>query len=237
MYKVAICDDEEQVRIQLREYMERLVEEEGSKAAVHVYDSGEDFIERYDGAYDIIFLDIKMYDLDGIEAARRIRKFNKEVCIIFISSMVQYALDCFKVRAFGFLKKPLTYEEFRMEVKEALSNITDDKNGKEIAVKTGRGTKWVQTHRIRYAEVQNHEIILHMGVAEIRFYGKLKEMEEQLKDCSFLRCHSSFLVNCIHIQEVRPLSLLLDNGEEIPISKHRKKEFMEELTRYAGGRL
>lgn len=237
MYKVAICDDELQTRIQLQEYIERLVEEEGSKVSVHVYDSGEDFITRYDGAYDIIFLDIKMYDLDGIEAARRIREFNKEVCIIFISSMVQYALDCFKVRAFGFLRKPLTYEEFRMEVKEALANISDDKNGREIMIKTGRGTRWVQTHKIRYIEVQNHEIILYMGVSEIRFYGKLKEVEDQLKDCGFLRCHSSFLVNCSHIQEVRTMSLFLDNGQEIPISKHRKKEFMEELTRYAGGRL
>jgi len=237
LYKVAICDDELQTRLQLEEYIKRLVEEEGSKVSVHVYDSGEDLMARYDGAYDIIFLDIKMHDVDGIEAARRIREFNKEVCIIFISSMVQYALDCFKVRAFGFLKKPLTYEEFRMEVKEALSNISDDKNGKEIMVKTGRGTRWVQTHKIRYIEVQNHEIILYMGVSEIRFYGKLKELEDQLKGCGFLRCHSSFLVNCAHIQEIKAMSLLISNGAEVPISKHRKKEFMEELTIYAGGRL
>lgn len=217
--------------------MNRLVSEVGSAAAIHIYDSGEDFLERYDGGYDIIFLDIKMGALNGIDAARDIRKFNKEVCIIFVSSMVQYAIECFKVRAFGFLRKPLNYGEFEREVKEALVNLSDDKNGREILVKTGRGSRWVQTQKIRCIEVQNHEVIIYMGVSELRFYGQLKQLEEQLGDCGFLRCHSAFLVNCAHIREVRPMSLVMNNHMEVPISKHRKKEFMEALTRYAGERL
>lgn len=237
MYKVAIVDDVANVCEELKQYMERLAGEEGSSVSVHIYDSGEDFKSHYDGGYDIIFMDIRMHDMDGIETAKWIREFNREVCIIFVSSMVQYAVDCFKVRAFGFLTKPLTYAAFRQEVKEALANITDDKNGREIMVKTGRGTRWVQTHKIRCLEVQNHEIILYMGVTELRFYGKMKELEEELKDCGFLRCHSSFLVNCAHIKEIGTMSIVMDNGMEVPVSKHRKKEFLEELTRYAGGRI
>lgn len=237
MYKIAICDDEKQSCDKLEHYLTRLVKEVGSTVSIHIYNSGEEFMERYDGGYDIIFMDIKMYGLSGVETAKKIREFNKEVCIIFISSMVQYALECFKVRAFGFLKKPFTYEEFQIEVKEALVNISDDKNGKEIVVKYGRNTRWVQTEKIRCIEVQNHEIILYLGASEIRFYGKLKELEDQLRDCGFLRCHSSFLVNCMLIREVRQMSVIMNNNMEIPISKHRKKEFMEELTRYAGDRL
>lgn len=237
MLSFVICDDEPSVRHQLVGYIRRIESELDSAINIIEFSSGVDLLDRYPMQTDILFLDIGMRILDGIETAHRIRKISPDVCIIFITSMVQYALNCYKVHAFSFIQKPVQYGEFRSEVCAALRSlqrteysffVTNAADGLQYLVSSGE---------IFYIEVQNHDCTLHLKDRTITTRQKLKKWEEDLSKYNFARCHVSFLVNFRHIRSVGGATLQMNNGDTIPISKQRRKAFLTALTDFAGGLL
>ena len=123
MWKVMICDDEPEMCAQIRQSLARFTQECGAQFSIRECHSGEALLCRLEADTDLVFLDIRMEGLSGMEAARRLRKENRDVCLIFITTMTQYALEGYQVHAYGFLKKPLLYAQFRLLMLDALRSL------------------------------------------------------------------------------------------------------------------
>lgn len=232
-----ICDDEADVRKQLVQYSERLAFELNQDLQITEFSDGLDLIETFPSDANIVFLDISMRHLDGIQAAKKIRQFDKNICIIFITSMVQYALECYKVHAYSFLPKPLRYAEFCTEVTDAIHQFTKHPET-AILVDDGNGRRYrVYLSNLLYLEVMDHKVTLHMFNETLTVRKNLREFEKELSPQGFIRCHNSYLVNAEKVAAFLGNELEMRNGDIIPISKQRRKHFIEEFTQYAGGLL
>lgn len=240
MYRIAICDDDEKIRVILEQYIERFFKDAGVRGQIVSFSSANLLLQNYPDGLDLIFLDIYMDNLDGMTAAKSIRKFDEKVCLIFITTMHQYALEGYSVRAFGFIKKPVSYVAFSHEMSCALSYIKSNREKRKfISLKSGGKIYQVQVSEILYCEINNHNLWVHTNKMTYEYRCQMKEFEKQLSSYGFLRCHASFLVNCdcisqIELEEGR---LYLEDGTAIPVSQSRKKDFMTAFSRHMGAYL
>lgn len=235
MYHVAVCDDESMSRNLLCGYIDRFGTETGKALRRAVFPSANELLRDYPKGLDLLLLDIRMGGIDGMTAAKEIRAFDPQVCLIFITTEHQFALEGYSVRAFGFLKKPVGYTQFRHELTSALNHI-DSLRARDdcVLLKSGGQTERLPVSGILYCEVRNHsvEVCLQGGVRSYRC--QMKELEELLTPYGFFRCHASYLVNSAHIARIEADSLLLDSGNRVPVSQHRRKAFLSALSRYMG---
>lgn len=242
MIRVAICDDEAKVRQTLREYLERFFREnppgEGEELELTEFSSADQLLQHYPTGIDLLLLDIYMDGVDGMAAARELRKFDPSVCIIFITTMYQYALDGYAVRAFGFIKKPVRYEEFSHELSCAMRQIESQHTREHFLLVKNNDTVYrLPVSQILYCEVRNHSIFIHLTDRVQEARGQMKDLEEQLGPYGFFRCHVSFLVNSAYIRRIDLMELELKNGETIAISQRKRKEFLSALFLYVGDRI
>ena len=137
MYHVAVCDDESMSRNLLCGYIDRFGAETGKALRRAVFSSANELLRDYPNGLDLLLLDIRMGGIDGMTAAKEIRAFDSQVCLIFITTEHQFALEGYSVRAFGFLKKPVGYTQFRHELTSALNHI----DSLRVRYSVLRGTK------------------------------------------------------------------------------------------------
>jgi len=235
VYKIAVCDDEKQVREGIGNMLERYAAENGRAFQCFSFDSAAALLRDYRADFDILFLDISMRGLNGMEAAREIRRSDARVCIIFVTSMQQYAVQGYRVHAYGFIVKPVNYQELSMELDGALHTI-DSARMRESAVTLRSGTQVdrLTACDILYCEVHNHTVTIHLYTGQRVYRYSMKEMESLLRPYGFARPHSAYLVNCAAIVQILGSQLVLANGERIPIAQQKRKEFMARLAGYVG---
>lgn len=238
MYQIAVCDDERIIREGLEQYLRKYGDETGTEFETHIFQSADELLMNYPVNLDLIFLDIKMEGVDGMTAARRIRSFDSQVCIIFITTMYQCAIEGYAVRAFGFIRKPVSYAEIRHELTGALAQICS-LNAREhfITIKGGGTTYRHPVSRISYCEVRRHAMRICIGGETGEYRCSMKALEECLMPLGFFKCHASYLVNGDYIQKIELNQLMLLDGTQIPISQRRRKEFLASVSSYIGGRI
>ena len=137
MYKIAVVEDEKEYQESLINSLHRIEKEQGEQFMVRLFNDGMDILDEYSVDYDLLLLDIKMKYIDGMETARRIREIDKDVTIIFITSLAQYAIEGYKVQAFDFILKPVKYEQFQVTINHALNSIKKWKKEKMLRVIDG----------------------------------------------------------------------------------------------------
>jgi len=238
MYRIAFCDDEAGIRRTLQNYLERYALEHGEEFEILAFSSAVDLLKSYSPNIDLLFLDIAMEGINGMAAARKIRRTDSQVCIIFITTMYQFAIEGYAVRAFGFIKKPVSYGEFSHELGCALVQIRGNREKEQlINIRDGTTVHRLAVSRIRYLEVRNHSVHICMDGQELDVRGQMNQFEQQLSEFGFLRPHASYLVNVDVIARIDSNMILLKNGAEIPLSQHRKKSFLNALSEYIGARI
>ena len=119
MIRVAIVEDEAEIREQLMGYVQRYTRQYGTAFEVKTFADGLEILEDYRPAYDLILLDIEMKHLDGMETARRIRELDPEVMLVFITNMAQYAIKGYAVGALDYVLKPVPYFAFSQQLRKA----------------------------------------------------------------------------------------------------------------------
>lgn len=235
MINIAIVEDENNAVNQLRQYLKRYETDNSEQFQISVFKDGLDIVSDYTADYDIILLDIQMKHMNGMEAAEKIRELDEDVAFIFITSSVHFAVQGYLVDALGYIVKPVAYPVFAKTLDKAVKSIKQRQTDFYLNICVKNGQMRLNINDIYYIESQRHNIILHTVKGEFLTPGPLKDLEKALSEKGFSRCHNAFLINLKHAAGIQNSSLILSNGEELPISRTRKKTFMENLTGYMGG--
>ncbi|MDY0294542.1 MAG: LytTR family DNA-binding domain-containing protein [Acholeplasmataceae bacterium] len=235
MYRIAIVEDQQVSMDLLNRYLKKYGEEHQETFIIHEFCDGLDIVSDYIDNLDIIFLDIEMKNMNGMEAAEKIRKIDKRVVIIFVTNMSDYAIRGYSVDAMSFLLKPLPYFAFSQEMHKSLERIKARKD-KFILVPAEEGMMKVNTNEIKFVEVMKHSLTIHTLQNEITFRGTMKEMEKLLSEHHFFRCNNSYLVNLAMVGGIQSGYAIVAN-HQLKISRSKTKEFMEALTAFIGRRL
>lgn len=232
MIRVAIAEDMEFERDALLRCIRRYEQERGETFSCAVFENGEELLRGYEKGFDILLLDVAMPKVDGLTAARRIRRQDDAVIIIFITSMVQYAVQGYSVDALDFIVKPVGYTGLRLRLDRALARMAKSRP-RRLEVRSGSSLCSVAVRDIRYVETCNHKIIIHTSGAQMLTDMPMKQIEAQLSGQPFFRCHTSYLVNFDYVDRIQGNDIEVD-GQRLPISRYRRRELMDAWTAYLG---
>ena len=232
MYNIAICDDEQDFADEMKQYIQRYQEESGEELRVMVFRNGLELIENYDPSTDLIFLDIQMDQMDGLETAKRIREKDEEAGISFLTSLKQYALEGYQYQAVNYLIKPMKYIRLKTELDRWIKKCR--KKNPCIVIANDQGTFKAAVNEIHYIETYKRNLLLHMDEGEVISYESMKALEQRLSPFGFYRCHAGYLVNMGLVRKVEKLEITLSSDETVYVSKPKKKDFMKALAGYWG---
>ena len=230
MVSVAIVEDErEHVEI-LEGYLKRYGAEHRADFTVERFADGLDILDDYGTGYDMVFLDIQMKHLDGMTTAKRIREIDPDVVLIFITSTVQYAVQGYLVDALGYVLKPVSYVQFDQLVEKAMGRIELKKKKDYIVFSSADRQIKLDVGLVCYVESRRNNVIIHTKDAEYVTAGPLKKYDELLGTRGFSKCHNAYIVNLSFVYAIDHDEVVLADKTRLPISRARKKEFMNELT-------
>lgn len=232
MKKIVICEDTEIDRGLLKEALKQYFGEINEELIIVEYESGESLIADMEEGYlldaHLLFLDIYMDELDGMETAYKIRSLHRKIPIIFLTASPDFAVESYEVQAVGYLLKPFHEDRLR----ELLSRILKTERKRRIAVKIGRQYRYPYIDEIMYVESNGHAVTFHMSDGqEIITLEKLNEIEKQIHEKRFLRCNQSYLVNMDYIVDTDEVFILSD-GSRIPVRVRGKREIMDAYHEY-----
>ena len=236
-WKVDICDDEESVCSLLHHYLERMQADCSEKFQVRIFHSAEDLLWNAKRDTDVLLLDIRMEGMSGMEAARELRARGSRVALVFITTMTQYAIEGYEVHAFGFLRKPLQYSTFCRQMEDLLIHLRRAQ-GSTWEIKNGAASCILSTNDILCLEVYGHSVTVRLRDGNaLPCSTTLQRAEEQLERAGFFRCHKSYVVNLGLVEQIGIEAVTLVGGHTIPLSRHRRKEFLAAFARHREGLL
>ncbi|MEG2440658.1 MAG: LytTR family DNA-binding domain-containing protein [Acetivibrio sp.] len=229
--KIAICDDNPEDQKILKKYLCHYGLKMEVELELFFCESGENLLRTMKRmSFDIIFMDIYMKGMGGMEAAREIRRFDKQAQIIFVTISPDHAISSYDVKALYYILKPVSYSKIEKVLN--LCQFEDRKAEKQIAIQTGKTTMPINTAKILYAEMFNKVLTIHTICGAIESRTSMEKFEIQLGGNPFLRCHRSFLVNMDFIEDIGEDIFLLTNKEEVPISRPVKAFALKTYNEY-----
>ncbi|MBD5089627.1 MAG: response regulator transcription factor [Clostridiales bacterium] len=218
---IAVVDDEKLIMGQIGD----LIEKQISDCCLDTYTTGEELL----GAgkrFDIVFLDIQMDGMDGIETARALRKKQDDIVLIFVTGNREYVFDALDLYAFHYLLKPVDENKFREVLERAAGDVAKKKEKRGLFIKK-RNLMLDQTD-ILYIESRAKKVEIHTARSKdiIEIYATMEELEGQLGE-DFYRCHRAYIVNMAHITEYDNDSITITNGDKIYLTKKKYGHFVK----------
>lgn len=233
--RVAICEDDESYATQLLSFLSEYQKETGASLKTDLFRDGQQLLFNYKTDYDILLLDIEMPKMNGVDAAKEIRKLDPSVTILFVTNMAQYALEGYTVQAKAYLLKPLNYYGFYLEMESAIAALKS-RSTDYLLVSTEDGTVKLPAGRVVYIETDGHDLLYHTTDDKTyRSRSSMKDADAKLSALSFARSSVSYLVNLAYVTQVSGDTVTV-NGSTLPLSRNKRKDFMAALTAYVGRR-
>lgn len=232
MMKIAIVEDKKEDVALLREQIEKYSRENIIAVEISIFEDGMSFVSNYCPDYDVVFFDIEMPYLNGLDAAKEIRAIDGSVTIIFVTNMAQYAIRGYDVEATGFIVKPVSYGALKPLLGKAEQNAAF-RDTVKITIKDEGDLVILSPSDIYYVEAMGHMLVFHTKKGNYSTNRRLKNVEKQLEGRHFFMIKNCYLVNMRYISVVKKDSIII-NDEELFISRRRKKEFMESFAFFLG---
>lgn len=233
MIRAAICDDEKYFLQELSEKVTDYFCKNQIEISMNKYADGNTLLNS-EADFDIVFLDIRMSEPDGIETARKLRLRGYGGYLIFVTVLRDEVFGAFEFGAFDYLVKPLDEKRFRSMMDRLIKSIRA--NRQRLFVQTKGEQRLLTFGEILYCEVIGHKIELHLTDGSvITYYDKIDDLEKKL-DSRFFKSHRSFLVNLEHVRGCRQGLIALEGEIKVPLSRLRAEDFRKTLTEFMSGK-
>ena len=230
MLQLAVCDDERVFRSDLRKILGTELELCGIDYHISEFTSGEELIAGLEKAdCQILFLDIEMKGIDGVEAARRLRETKRQMEIIFVTSYADFVFQGYEVRALNYILKPYELEKIAAVLHTALEAL-DIEAEKYYVIDQRGGSIRVPLSSVKYFSSDRRTVHAVTTEQEYTFYEKLSDLETELPD-TFVRIHNRYLVHLKYLEAVRQNTAVVD-GEELPVSRSCKSGLSIAFAKY-----
>ena len=236
VYQIAIVEDQIEEFNRLSSYFDRYSCGKQDAFQITRFETGNQFIARYKPVYDIVFMDIMLPGRNGMETAHELRKLDKNVTLIFVTNMAQFAVRGYEVEAFDFIVKPVTYQSFVLKIERVLGKLRNEPRDSFILLNLSEGIKRISPAQIMYVEVTGHKVIYHTTEGDYSLYGSMKAVEEQLNSKVFSRCNNCYLVNLNFVSAIGSSFAAVGN-DQLQVSRARRNAFVTQLNEYLGGNI
>lgn len=234
MYRALIVEDEPEEAARLIDFIRRYGQTHDETFDVVTLRSAMEMLSNKE-RFDLVFLDINLPGISGMEAAQLMRAYDEETPIIFVTSLAKYAAKGYEVGAVGFIIKPVTWGNFSMALDRALRVIRNNA-GRTVVIPTEDGMRVVSLSQVSHVEVRGHQLTYHLTDGEqLEARGALGQLEEDLAGSPVIRVSKSCLVNMDKIARIRSSELKMSTGAEVRVSRTRRKEVLAAITDYLGG--
>lgn len=232
---IAVCDDLPEYREKLKELLTPYIA--SNNLDIAEFSRGEDLLVSCEEgkSWDIVFLDIEMDGLSGIETGKRLRKLQRDIIIIFVTSHISYVSDAFRQDAFQFLLKPVRDADFRKDFERALRVWKNRR--RRYLIKWRNTSNMLEYRSILYLEAYHRHVFVHTSDEDYECVGKLQEEYAKLRPFGFAQCHQGFIVNMSRVVSITKSSVKLDNGTEVPVSRRHYTNLMSDFNLYMAGKL
>lgn len=235
MLKITILEDQKEQAARLSAMLKHYAEEHADFSyTLQHYDQSIQLLTEYRCDADLLFLDIQLPDMLGMEVAKRIRAIDDRVMIIFITMLTQYAIEGYSVGAFDYVLKPVRYDEFAAKMDRACRILAHRSSSMTIDVRTKEDIHRISVDDVTYIEISNHDVMIHTPQETYKQWGNLKTYEEMLSEAHFVRCNACYLVNLKYVKGIHGDTVRVYE-DELTISKSKRKDFMAAVARYKGG--
>ncbi|MCD8295299.1 MAG: LytTR family DNA-binding domain-containing protein [Clostridia bacterium] len=230
MLNIAVLDDDESFVDELRENLKAFFGSKGMEFNFIRFTDGAAFLSKYKPIYDIVFMDICMPYMSGLETARRLREIDDDVMLIFISRMAGYSINGYDVSAFDFIVKPMDYASFALKMERTIP-VLKRKSGYKFMIGGGDSLKVLDSKDIYYVEVFTHDIVFHTADGSFHSRNSLKNINSILEKYDFVHAHRCYLVNLRHVKAITSDSVVCGN-ETIKIGRTYKKSLLAAIANY-----
>jgi len=232
--RIAICDDEEKYRIQLKTVLDKLLI--NTDDDIETFSDGNILALKFaESPFDLVFLDIEMPEIDGITLARKLRAVSEKVFIVFLTGHVEYALEGYEVNALRYLTKPVDIDK----LKEVLNYVRDKiGSARQIIIREDGEEIILNVNDVVYIESMNQNVRIVTTTGEHTIRYNIGDFEEQLKDDGFFRSHRGYLISLSKVKKLIKTDVVLDGGADeivLPVSRSNIKPLKDALYSYVEG--
>lgn len=234
---IAIIDDNPDDRFILLGYLDTYFKEFPIYKTIQPFDNGEDFFSIWKrGAFDIIFIDIILSGISGMQIAERVRAEDSNCLIIFCSYSEEYGVQSYRVRAFDYLLKPYTYDQFKNTLDLCRSEF--QRHGKYIEVKESRTYVKILLDDIIFTDYFNHYIQIHTESRVIKSYMRFDAFSPMLLTYpQFLCCYRNCIVNMDKVSSIEKYDFVMISKEHVPITRANRQSLCQQYADYQFNKL
>lgn len=244
IFKLAIIEDEQDAMDNILEFLKQYESDKKIEFAYFTYQNAFQFLSDFKmNEFHIVFMDINMPGINGMEAAKEMREKDKDVCLIFVTDLAQYAIKGYEVEAYDFIVKPINFDHLSLKLNRVIPLIEKKSNyetasQKQIYIPKGNNKNGLILipSNVKYIDVSGHNTIVHLTDEEIKVNMSLNKLEKLLPDC-FFRCNHCYIVNLKYVTRITRYECEMATGEKLSVSRPRKKEFREALMKYLGDKV
>lgn len=227
-FVVGICDDEAGEREKIQLFCEQYFRESGQKGVFVSFSSGEEVLAYKGKRMHLLFLDVEMEEIDGLQVLRELEQSNLVWRVVIVTSHRETVFDSFGIKTLGFEEKPACYVNIEKWLQIA---SREHKKNRVIECNTMSGKRWIELEDLCYLEAQRNYVKFCTREEELLVAGNLKAWEEKLSDAFLVRVHKTYLVNLMQVRIIGT-NVKLKDGRQLPIGRAYKNKVLDQYHKY-----
>lgn len=232
MINIGICDDEIHYRSNIRDMLKEILSSNPIDYNIYEFSSGEELLNNYPKNLDILIMDIQMKMINGMDTARKIREFDQDLEIIFMTSFAEFMQEGYEVKAYRYILKPINEKKISKNILPCIDEIMKKRNN-YLTINVKNYIDRIKIDSILYIETERPNILIYTNEKMYTTKISISKVEKILSEYGFFRCHNSYVINLKSVESMNSNTVKV-NGKDIPISKYRVKDLKLAITNILG---